>query len=94
MKIRMWMIALVALTLAACGNLTGNTVARVDSVVLTRQDLDARIGRLEKGIQKQAGTSGQPLPSKLDLVINLKAAKAFCVRIPQSVLLRADRVIE
>ncbi len=61
------MVALAVLALAACSNLTGNTVARVDSVVLTRQDLDARITRLEQGIQKQAAASGQPLPSKLDL---------------------------
>ena len=37
---------------------------------------------------------GSVLPVALDLVINLKAANALCVRISQSVLLRADRVIE
>jgi putative ABC transport system substrate-binding protein len=33
-------------------------------------------------------------PTRLSLAINLKAAKAFGIKIPQSVLLRADRVIE
>jgi putative tryptophan/tyrosine transport system substrate-binding protein len=56
------------------------------------REMAGYVGRILKG----AKTTDLPVqqPSKFELVLNLKAAKALAVTIPTSILLRADEVIE
>ena len=67
MQLKQWMIGLLAaLALVACGAPSGQTVARVENVTLTRQDLDQRIDRILAALQKQP-QAGAPTPSRLDV---------------------------
>jgi putative ABC transport system substrate-binding protein len=55
-----------------------------------------RSARYVERILKGASPAELPIgqPARLELVVNLKTAKALRIAIPQAVLLRADRVVE
>ena len=70
------------------GGLTSYAASNSDS----HRELGVCVGRILAGAR--SGDLPVEQSTKLDLLINLKAAKALALTVPQSILLRADEVIE
>ena len=70
----------------------GGLIALGPSRVAIYARIAADVDRILKGVK--AGEIPIEQPSKLELVINLRTAKAIGLTIPQSLLLRADRLVE
>jgi len=70
----------------------GGLMAYAPNVAVSFRDAARFVGKILKGAKP--GDLPVEQPTKIEFVINLKTAKALGLKVSQSVLLRADRVIE
>ena len=80
-----------SLDLVAVGSDAGGTLAYGPDQVLASTRLAALVAKVLGGAKP--GDLPVERPTKFQLVVNLKTAKALGLTIPQSILLRADEVI-
>jgi putative ABC transport system substrate-binding protein len=69
----------------------GGLVSHGPDLASTQERNAALVGRILRGAKP--GDLPIERPTKITLVVNLKAAKALGLMIPESVLARADKVI-
>jgi putative ABC transport system substrate-binding protein len=70
----------------------GNLMSYGPNLQESSRRLATYVDKILKGVRP--GEIPVELPSRVELVVNLRAAKALGVTVPPAVLLRADRVIE